>query len=193
MLAANDDPGVITAIVAPPTIYGTGRGPVNRRSKQVNAMARFLLHEGYAPIIGPGKAEWDGVHIHDLAAMFALLVQAALDPARNRDPDLFGPRAYYFLENGSFVWGEVAHWVAEAAFHQGFMAEPKTETLSMEDVLRIAGRMGSSWGTNSKSVAVRARKYLGWQPHGRSLKEDIPDTIKDEAEILGIKPTTHPH
>ncbi len=50
------------------------------------------------------------------------------------------------------------------------------------------GPENSSWGTNSKSVAVRAMKLLGWQPHGASLNDEIPGIVRSEAALLGIKP-----
>jgi hypothetical protein len=45
---------VKTAIVCPPTIYGTGRGPVNKRSRQVYHLARITLELGKAPQLGRG-------------------------------------------------------------------------------------------------------------------------------------------
>jgi hypothetical protein len=45
---------VKTAIVCPPTIYGPGRGPVNKRSRQVYHLARITLELGQAPQVGRG-------------------------------------------------------------------------------------------------------------------------------------------
>jgi hypothetical protein len=45
---------VKTAIVCPPTIYGPGRGPVNKRSRQVYHLARITLELGKAPQVGRG-------------------------------------------------------------------------------------------------------------------------------------------
>jgi len=181
VLAANSSPGVRTAIVGPPTIYGPGRGPVNQRSIQVYDMAKYLLQNGYAPILGAGKAEWDNVHMHDLAALFVLLVDATQDGSKNSNPDILGPRGYFFLEHGAHLWSDVARWIAEAAYRQGFVAEPRTEATTVEGA--------TSWGRNSKSVAERASKYLGWKPRGRSLRDEIPDILAGEAARLGIKPT----
>ena len=191
MLAANDNPGTVTAIVAPCTIYGRGRGPVNQRSQQVPAMAEYLLHQGYAPIIGSGRQEWDNVHIADVSAAVALLLAAALDPDRRRDPDVFGPGGYFILAAAVHSWGQVARWVAESAYTLGFMGEVKTETLSYDEVMAHGGNR--TWAANSKGVAQRAAKYLGWQPRERSLLDEIPDTVALEAARLGIDPTGHQH
>ncbi|KAJ9132973.1 Nucleoside-diphosphate-sugar epimerase [Pleurostoma richardsiae] len=187
VLGANS-PAVKTAIVGPPTIYGPGRGPVNTRSIQAYNMTKFLLRHGFAPVVGTGKTEWDNVHVHDLADLMVEIVEAALDPARGADPELFGPHGYFFAENGTHVWGEVARWIAEEAVRQGYMAEPKTEVITLDELLKQDSIADPSWCHNSKSVASRARKFLGWKPHGRSLKDEIPDIVAGEAKLLGIEP-----
>lgn len=42
------------------------------------------------------------------------------------------------------------------------------------------------WGSNSRSVASRARKELGWTPAGPSLDETLDFVIKQEANKLGL-------
>ncbi|KAL1879954.1 hypothetical protein VTK73DRAFT_6534 [Phialemonium thermophilum] len=188
VLAANSSPAVKTAIVGPPTIYGPGRGPVNQRSIQVYDLAKLGLRKGYIPYIGTGKVEWDNVHIHDVSSLLISLVEAALDPARNQDPELFGPKGYFFAESGTHTWGGVAQWIAEEAHRQGFLKEPATKQTDLEEVTKEP-EGNPSWATNSKSKASRARKYFGWTPKGRSLKEEIPDIVAGEAKSLGLKPS----
>lgn len=174
VLASNDSAGVKTLIVGPPTIYGEGRGPTNTRSIQVPGIVNFTLKNGFAPIQAPGLAEWDNVHIHDLGDFFVLAVDAALDPAKNGNPEIFGPHAYFFLESGTHKMSEVSKWVAAEAAKQGLIPEA------------IAKETDIKWlGTNSKSVAARARKYLGWEAKAPSLKETIPDVVAFEAKKLG--------
>ncbi|KAI4859913.1 NAD(P)-binding protein [Hypoxylon rubiginosum] len=174
VLGANDSPAVRTLIVGPPTIYGRGRGPTNQRSIQVPGIVDFTLKNGFAPIQAPGLTEWDNVHIHDLGDFFVLAVDAALDPAKSRNPEIFGPRAYFFLENGTHRWSDVSKWVAAEAAKQGLIPEPIAKEI---DIPRL--------GTNSKSVAARAGKYLGWAAKSPSLKETIPDVVASEAKKLG--------
>lgn len=175
VLSANQSPSVKTLIVCPPLIYGPGRGPVNQRSIQAYNMAQFTLEHGFAPVMsGGGSPEWDNVHVHDLGAFFALAVDAALDPNKQRNPDIFGPRGYFFLGSGTHSWREIATLIAEAAHQQGYIPEAKTQ----EGEYR-------SYGANSKSVAARARKYLGWEPHGGSLRDEIPNIVASEAKRLG--------
>lgn len=181
VLAANQAGGIRTLIVGPPTIYGPGRGPVNQRSQQVYQLAAKTLEKGFAPIVKPGKTEWDNVHVHDLGQFFVLAVEAALDPEKSKNPEIFGPRAYFFLENGVHLWSDVATQIAEEAVKQGLLEKPETKMVEFADV------SNPSWAFNSKSIAARAKKYLGWVPKGKSLKDEIPDIVKGEAELQKSK------
>lgn len=185
--AANDIPGVKTAMLCPPVIYGTGRGTVNTKSQQVPYLARFVLQNGFAPVVSSGKTQWDSIHIADLSTVFVLLVEAALDPQRRDDPELFGRHGYFLCDAGKpHLWSDVGVKLAEAAMHQGFLAEVKKEKVAAEKV--------TNWTLlgNSQGVAARAGKYLGWEPSvskAHTLWDDIPNCLKVEAEGLGIKPT----
>ncbi|KAI1352544.1 nucleoside-diphosphate-sugar epimerase [Xylaria sp. FL0043] len=175
VLATNETGKVKTLIVGPPMIYGPGRGPVNQRSIQAYNMAKFTIENGFAPIMsGGGSPEWNYVHIHDLGNFFVLAVDAALDPEKKNNPEIFGPHGYFFLENGTYSWRWLATAIAEEAAKQGFIPEAKTQE---GDYKR--------YGANSKSVAVRAKKYLGWEPHGKDLKDEVADIVASEAKRLG--------
>jgi nucleoside-diphosphate-sugar epimerase len=108
VLGANGTGAVKTAIVAPPCIGGPGRGPGNTRSVLVEDMVKFTLKNGFAPVIGRGLTECDFIHVHDLSDLIVNLVEAAQDPKRANDPEVFGNRGYYFCEAGAFKWGDVA-------------------------------------------------------------------------------------
>ncbi|KAI1180799.1 nucleoside-diphosphate-sugar epimerase [Nemania sp. FL0916] len=175
VLASNQIGGIKTLILCPPLIYGPGRGPVNQRSIQAYNMAKFTIENGFGPIMaGGGSPEWDNVHVHDLGRFYALAVDAALDPEKKKNPEIFGPRGYFFLNNGVHKWRDLATQIAEEAKKQGFIAEAKTQEGEYKN-----------YGANSKSIAVRAKKYLGWEPHGKSLKDEVPDIVASEAKLLG--------
>lgn len=179
---------VKVAIVCPPTIYGQGSGAVNQRSIQVPDMAKGSLEKGFAPIVGVGKTEWDNVHIDDLGDLFVKLADATQDPDKARNPEIFGRHGYFFAENGVHKWADVAHWIAEAASKQGFLPEALTKTVSQQEVEFMDGVSTPSYGRNSKGVAERARKYLGWQPKGVALKDTIGETVASEAKAQGLTP-----
>jgi len=103
VLAAGSD-SVKTAIVCPPTIYGPGRGPGNKKSRQVYVLAEMTLKRRQAPILGKGLTEWDNVHVHDLSDLFVLLVEAAIKSkageTKDIDAELWNERGYFLAENG---------------------------------------------------------------------------------------------
>ncbi|KAH6657378.1 hypothetical protein BKA67DRAFT_532590 [Truncatella angustata] len=175
---------VKTLIVCPPTIYGQGRGPVNQGSMQVPGLTRFTLREGYAPILPPGTAAWDHVHVRDLGTFFVLAVEAALDSTKNTNPEIFGEHAYYFLEGGAHVWSDIARFIAAAAEKKGLLeddSKPHVREVTEKEVGH------PSWELHSHGIAARARKYLGWEPEGKSLRETIPETIDIESQKLKSK------
>jgi nucleoside-diphosphate-sugar epimerase len=179
---------VKVAILCPPMIYGRGSGAVNQRSIQVPDMVKATLEKGYAPIVGAGKTEWDHVHIDDLGDLFVRLVDATQDPEKANNPEIFGPHAYFLAEGGSHKWADVAQWVAEAASKQGYLPEALTKHVSQQEVELMEGGSTASYGRNSKGVAKRARKYLGWKPKGVPVKDTIDELVSSEAKALGLTP-----
>ena len=188
IVQATSSDAVRLLIVCPPTIYGTGHGPVNTRSIQVPDLAKATLEKGFAPIVGEGKTEWDNVHIDDLANLFLRFVHATQDPSKNQNPEIFGLHGYFFAENGYHKWSDVSKWVAEEASRQGYLPEPLTKSVSQKEVNLTDAVAAPSYGANSKGVAQRAKKYLGWEPKGVPLKETIEEVVSREAKALGLTP-----
>lgn len=155
---------------------------------QIPALARFVLKSGYAPLVDGGKAEWDHTHVSDVSGLLVRLVERAV--ARVEGEEVFGKHAYYFCEQGSHVWGKVAAEVGEEAVRQGWLKEAVSKDVKMRgddgDGKKIEG-IGETWGLNSKGVSSRARKYLGWEPKGKGLKNEIPGAVEWEARKLGLE------
>ncbi|KAK4982202.1 hypothetical protein LTR50_007807 [Elasticomyces elasticus] len=180
--AAEHGEEVKIAIVCPPTIYGQGRGPGNKRSLQVPELCRATIEKGHGIQVGAGKAYWTEVHIHDLSDLYLKLVEAAV---AGGGPATWGVEGYYFAENGEFAWGDVAKWVAHAAYKQGYIQGDKVERYEFEAANNVSDMGGRLWGANSRPRAVRARKLLGWTPKGKSLKDEVPETVSVEAKKMG--------
>ena len=176
-----------TAIICPPTIYGEGRGPDNVRSRQVYGLAKATLNNGYAPQLGKGLTEWDNVHVHDLSDLYVLFIEAALEHKSSDDAELWGKKGYFLAENGHHVWGKVSEQVAVAAHKAGYIKTTEVKPMSVDEAKETAGFEALTWGLNSKGFARRARKYLGWKPHGESLEAAIPKIVEGEAELMGMK------
>jgi nucleoside-diphosphate-sugar epimerase len=150
-------------------------------------LVQTSLKRGQAPIVGRGLSEWDHVHVNDLADLFILLAEAAVKNDKSLDSDLWGSDVYYLAEGGNHVWGEVSKWVAEDGFKKGYLKTKEVQAMEVDDAKEVAGFEAVSWGLNSRGQAKRARKFLGWKPKGRSLKDTIPLMIDAEAEKQGLK------
>jgi nucleoside-diphosphate-sugar epimerase len=179
---------VKTVIVCPPTIYGRGRGPVALRGRQVYELATFILQQKYTPVIGKGLARWNNVHVYDLSRLFDALVQAAVDPARKDGAEIWGAKGYFLAENGEHVWGELAKYIGEQAFKEGYLKEnPEVKSLSFDEAVNSpAGFEAASWGLNSRGKALRGSKVLGWKPKEQSIEDEVPNILRAEASRLGL-------
>ena len=187
VLAAGSEHGdkIATAIVCPPTIYGQGRGPGNRRSHQVPELCKATLKVGHGIKVGAGKTFWGNVHVHDLSDLYLKLVEEAAVGGSTREwpdkPAVWGADGYYFCENGEHVWGEVSQWVASEAKKQGLIETDDVESLSPEKANELTPWGAALWGANSRARAKRARTVLKWEPKGASLKDEIAGTLAREA------------
>lgn len=98
--------GVKTAIVAPPTISGEGRGPGNGRSIQWYGMAKAILEGGRGFQVGEGGNEWTFVDVVDLSDVYLEIMQAALEivEGKGEGKASWGEDGYYFAEAGGYRW-----------------------------------------------------------------------------------------
>lgn len=181
--AARDPGAVKIAIVCPPTIYGVGRGPVHQRSRQVPLLIALTLERGTAPVIGNGLTEWDNIHVHDLSGLIVLLAQQAVRHGPNSDEqEIFGPKGYYFCENGRHKWSELAEMIAKEANKQGLISGTSTRRLEVNEARDKFGMEPLTWGLNSRGTAKRGRKYLGWIAKSPSLSDSISDMVTFEGQ-----------
>ncbi|KAF5964682.1 nucleoside diphosphate sugar epimerase [Fusarium coicis] len=183
--AAKDPSAVKIAIICPPTIYGTGRGPANQRSRQIPGLTETTLEKGFGPIIGAGETEWDNVHVHDLSNLIVLLSDRAASSEKQSDEqEIWGAKGYFFAENGKHKWSQISALIAKEAKKQGVIDSDETKVLDVDEAQKKLGFQALSWGLNSRGEAKRARKYLGWKPVGESLEEWIPESVQIEAKRL---------
>jgi nucleoside-diphosphate-sugar epimerase len=126
------------------------------------------LQSGQAVVIGDGSGEIDHVHVEDLAAFYAIVVNEMLEDGGVRLPK--GKKAIMFASNGWHTWKEVAQRVAHA-----WTGEDHVTSMSLEEGANafksycdlVGGQdlteLELGLCSNSRSVASVARS-LGWQP-----------------------------
>jgi hypothetical protein len=96
---------VKTALIVGPLIYGAGRGPVNQRSVQAPEIAKATLKLGHGFKLNEGKNIWNNIHVHDLASLVSLLVEAANEGKGG----FWNEDGIFNVENGELVslWSEL--------------------------------------------------------------------------------------
>lgn len=143
---------------------------------------------GYVPIVGQGRARWNNVHVADLAQLFVLLTEAALDSTVSKNEKLWNHNGYYLVENGEHSWAELAHLMGQTATKLG-LVEKKLEAqkLDKDKSIEQAGFEAVSWGYNSRGKAQRARELVGWTPKESSIEAKVDEILRDEATRLGKK------
>lgn len=182
MSSANPD-AINTAIVCPPCIYAPGRGPDNQRSVQVYEAAKAILKRKRAFLPVKGENIWHEVHVHDLSNLYVLLGEAA---ASGGGKATWNENGYYFAENGSFVWKDVFQGIAGIGQEKVLIDTDETPSLSTDELNKLHPYAATLWGSNSRGKAERAKKLLGWNPKGDSLKAHLPAIVEGEAQALGL-------
>lgn len=91
---------VKTAIVCPPSIYGIGRGPGNKRSQQLYNLTSIILQAGEGKRVGAGENQQTHIHIKDLSDLYVLLIEAA---AAGGGAATWGKQGYYFSSRAEQV------------------------------------------------------------------------------------------
>jgi len=125
--------------------------------------------------------------VHDLSTLLVLLAEAAAASKSSKgkgenDLEIWGPRGYFLAENGHHIWGEVSRQIGESAYKKGYIKTKEVKVIGPEEAIDL------SWGRNSKGFAKRARKYLNWNPVGKSLEDEIPEMVDIEAKAQGLLP-----
>jgi len=182
-VGTKDPSKVKTAIVCPPCIYGTGRGPGNQRSIQIPDLVKCTLETKVGIQVGEGKSYWNNVHVNDLSDCYLKLIEAAVDGGGKAT---WGKDGYYFTENGEHAWGDVSKAIATAFHEQGFIPADDVVAMSGDDANQLRSYGALLWGSNSRGRALRARKLLGWSPKGNAINDEIPEAVSIEAKTLGL-------
>jgi nucleoside-diphosphate-sugar epimerase len=148
--------GIRSVVIRPSMIYGRGRG-LNPDSVQIPHLIALAKQHGIARHVGRGLNVWSHVHIDDLVDLYLLALDQA--PASS----------LFYAENGEASWKSLASAIGRLL---GFGGETKDWPID-EAVREWGANAITSYGSNSRVRALKARKMLGWEPRGVPVLEDI--------------------
>lgn len=161
---------VRTYLVVPPTVFGTGLGEFAnaRPSIQIPRLMHQALMHGRSPMVGEGLNQWANVHVADLAELYLVLLEAALN-----DTAPEGLQGLYYPVTEHFEWRVVSERIGEVLFARGLIETPAPVT---------GLQRGWFWGSNVRLVATNSLA-LGWNPiHGGT--EAMLAGIPAELDVL---------
>jgi len=184
VLKAGDSGRIDTAIICPPLIYGTGSGPFNTHSYQLPGLVQTAILHKQAYHGGKGLNVWNNVHVLDLADLYAVLLENALQGKApvNRD-------GYYFAENGELNFLELTDEIARVLHARGVAESPKSKDLPTEGQDKLIHKFVLlSTGYESRGKAEKGKK-LGWKPHRPSVLQSVTEEVD---YWLPQKPETFP-
>ncbi|CAN6599377.1 hypothetical protein TRVA0_001S07184 [Trichomonascus vanleenenianus] len=169
------------AIIAPPTIWGIGRGPDAYLSQQVPRLIKIALAHKQAYHVGHGLNTWCHIHVADLGNFYGILLDKLA-----ADPEQYD--GLFFCEAGSeFQWSEVSRQIQRGLYEIGLTdsLEAKGTTRETYDGVFFDSARYNYYGIvggNSRVRAVRGRQ-MGWEPL-YSTKQDFLNYIVDELYLL---------
>ncbi|KAF9580741.1 hypothetical protein BGW38_002484 [Lunasporangiospora selenospora] len=175
---------VDTYIVAPPTIWGRGTGPVNKNSIQIPHHIQLSLRSKQALQVGKGLNVWSRIHVIDLGHLFIKLLEHSLEEPQESGVIGTLPKnteGYYFAEDGEVSYGDVAQEIAATFKELGFNSSGEVKSVDAENAADVEKYLepysAFLLGSNSRVQAVKARKLFGWKPEHKDFKRHIHEEI----------------
>lgn len=148
--------GIRSIVIRPSLIYGRGHG-LNPNSIQIPRLIALARKHGVARHVGRGLNVWSNVHIDDVVDLYLLALADA--------PSC----SLFYAENGEASWKSLASAISRLLGYSG-----DTTDWPIDEAVREWG-VGAitSYGSNSRVRALKARKMLGWDPKGVPMLEDV--------------------
>ncbi|KAF9575540.1 hypothetical protein BGW38_008211, partial [Lunasporangiospora selenospora] len=151
---------VDTYIVAPPTIWGRGTGPVNKNSIQIPHQIQLSLKSKQALQAGKGLNVWSRIHVIDLGRFYVELLERSLEEPQEHGVVGTLPKnveGYYFAEDGEFTFGEVAQEIAAVFKELGINSSGEVKSVDADNAAEVEkyfeGISGFLLGGNSRAPA----------------------------------------
>ncbi|MBB6056213.1 NAD-dependent epimerase/dehydratase family protein [Tolumonas osonensis] len=162
---------VKTYLVVPPTVFGVGLGPFasSRMSIQIPRLVYSALMRRQTMKVGAGNNIWPNVHVADLAELYLVILDAAL-----QDKAPSGLQGLFYPVSEHFCWGDVSMKIAELLYQKKLLPSA---------IVTSGLQPGWFWGSN---VIVRSTNSmnLGWQVKNGGTNEMLRDIEHDISLVL---------
>ncbi|KAI8720014.1 NAD-dependent epimerase/dehydratase [Fusarium sp. LHS14.1] len=175
VLMADEETGVQAVSLNSPCIFGTGTGLFNQQGFIHPLFMNYVLRHGYGFKLND-TANFDWVHVEDLADAYVLLVRAILereDRAIGYIPT--GKRGIISTAVGRVLQTEMMDQCLDASFEDGIL--PREDTPKMKEIRQVTlqeiadelmsglvGMAERSWAGHKAMKGTMAKRLLGWNP-----------------------------
>lgn len=175
VLAAAEESGVAGVSLNSPCVFGTGAGLFNRQGFIIPLFTRYVLRHGHGFKLNE-TANFDWVHVADLAGVFVLLVRAVLERGDHGVSYIpTGRRGVISTAVGRTLQAEMMRLCLDAAFGAGILPREDTpgdkeirqvglEELAGEVMGGLVGMAERGWAGHKVMTGTVAKKLLGWNP-----------------------------
>ncbi|KAK3994532.1 hypothetical protein QBC44DRAFT_379270 [Cladorrhinum sp. PSN332] len=202
VLTLADELGVNAVSLNTPLIFGEGSGLFNRQGIIIPVLMRYTLMHGYGFKLTE-TANFDWVHVEDLADAYILLVKLILegrgDGGGGGTAIPRGKKGILFPAVDRALQTEIFERCLDAAFEMGLLPRedtPREKTIRQVPLKEIADEITAGlmdmaeqgWAGN-KAMKGTVLRRLGWEPkHGReSWVKDYRD------ELVALKEGRRPY
>jgi nucleoside-diphosphate-sugar epimerase len=185
--------GVQAISINTPCIFGEGTGLFNRQGLVIPLIMMYVVQHGYGWKLNE-TANFDWVHVLDLADIYVLLVRTILE-REDRGVGYFpsGKSGIMFAAVGRTLIKDINQRCLDAAFADGTLPRedtPKEKEIRLVPLQEIADKLTAGrrdiaergWGGHKATKAILARKLLGWEP--KRLQNAWFKDFRDELTTL---------
>ncbi|POS76040.1 hypothetical protein DHEL01_v205573 [Diaporthe helianthi] len=175
VLAAAEEAGVQAVSVNSPCVFGMGTGLFNLQSFTIPVFMSYVVKHGYGFKLNE-TANFDWVHIEDVAEVYVLLVRAILE---REDHGLgyipTGKHGIISTAVGRVLQTEMMQLCLDTAFDAGVLPRedtPDKKQINKVQLKELADEVMSgwvdiaerSWAGHKVMTGTKAKKLLGWNP-----------------------------
>jgi nucleoside-diphosphate-sugar epimerase len=175
VLTAAEEAGVQAVSLNSPCIFGMGTGLFNRQSFVIPLFMRYVVKHGYGFKLNE-TANFDWVHVEDLAEVYVLLVRAIVEREDHGVGYIpTGKHGIISTAAGRVLQTEMMQLCLDTAFNAGVLPRKDTprekqinkvelEELANEIMAGMVDMAERSWAGHKIMRATKAKKLLGWNP-----------------------------
>ncbi|KAF2179062.1 NAD dependent epimerase/dehydratase family protein-like protein [Zopfia rhizophila CBS 207.26] len=175
LAAAAASGGVQAVSLNTPCIFGQGTGLFNQQGLVIPYVLRYIVRHWHGFKLN-NTANFDWVHVEDLANLYILLVRAILErPDRGVGFIPSGKKGVMFPTVGRTLLTEVNQRALNAAFEAGVLPRegtPQDKEIRQATLKDIADELTAGrediaergWGGHKATKGTLGRKLLGWEP-----------------------------